>query len=229
MITETKEKIKYEKGSRRSYVDSNGNKLPGVTTILGVIAKPQLIDWAWKLGKEGVDYKKVRDDAASVGTICHFMCECYLKEQEADLSTFPKDQVELAKNGFNKFADYWKTAGLKIVETEKQLAHPTLGFGGSLDCICEDKDGKMVILDLKTSKAIYSEYWAQVSAYSNLWNSDVFCVSGYGAIQRHIIVRIGKEKADDIEVVEKNELNEYWKLFQGALMIYNAQKKIKAE
>lgn len=222
-MTPTKEKVKYQKSGRRVYLDAEGNKVPGVTTVLSSVAKPQLIDWAHKLGLQGIDYKKVRDDAASVGTICHFMCECYLKGQEADLSDFPKDQVSLAENGFIKFLKFWEESGLKVEEIELQLVHPMFGFGGSLDCVCRDKKGNLVLLDLKTSKAIYPEYWSQVAAYSSLW-----AIQKDPEISRHLIVRIGKDEAMDLEVIEKNDLTAYLRLFMGALMVYESQKAIKA-
>lgn len=218
-----KPKVKYQKSGRRAYVNSQGDKVPGVTTILGCLAKPALIDWAWKLGKEGIDYKKVRDDAASVGTICHWMCECFLKNEEPDLSQFLTSQVALATNGFNKFIEFWKSAGLKIEHTEIQLVHDMFNYGGSIDCICRDQKGQLVLLDLKTSKAIYPEYWSQVAAYSALWS-----IQKDPGVSRHIIVRIGKEEANDLEVIEKNDLSHYLRLFMGALMCYEAQKSIKA-
>lgn len=211
-----------DKSSRRIYKNIGGIKVPGVTTILGVLNKPALLEWAWKLGKEGIDYKTVRDTAASIGTICHFMCECYLKGQEADLSEFPKDQVSLAENGFIKFLDYWEKSGFTVIETEIPLIHETLSFGGTLDIVCKDKEGRFVLLDLKTSKALYPEYWSQVSAYKKLWN-----LNNDDKIERNIIIRIGKEEIADLEIVEKNDLTIYWDLFEGALMVYKAQQEIK--
>lgn len=256
METLLKPKVKMERGSRRIYKTSDGVKVAGVTTILSCISKPQLMPWCakeeregimdivnnmpqdnWKMDKDGqynsrielpekYFYETKRDTAASVGTICHFMCECYLKNQEPDLSEFPKEQVSLAENGFIKFLEFWEKSGLKIVHTEYPLVHPTLNYGGTLDCVCEDQDGNIVLLDLKTSKALYPEMFGQIAAYKELWNYTTYLRKD-GVIKRTIIIRIGKTEANDLEIREENSLKPYMDLFMGALMVYNAQKEIK--
>lgn len=224
-----------DRSTRRIYKSGIGLKLPGVTTILNCISKPQLMIWAAKEERKGVMYcmlnnkiipekffyTMISEKAADVGTICHFMCECYLKGCEADLSEFESDKLTMAKNGFNKFLEFWNREGLTVLSTEQALSDSALGYGGTLDIVCTDKEGKFVLVDLKTSKAIYSEYWAQVAAYRKL-----FDVNSINKISRCIIVRIGKEIADDLEVEEKNDLDKYYQLFDGARIIYNAQKDI---
>lgn len=248
----TKPKVKMERGSRRIYKTSDGVKVPGVTTILSVISKPQLMPWCAKEERDGIIeficknnyiehrnvlrnlpskyyYETKRDNAASVGTICHFMCESYLKglqPHELDLSEFPKEQVSLAENGFIKFLEFWEKSGLKIVHTEYPLVHSELNYGGTLDCVCEDQDGKIVLLDLKTSKALYPEMFGQIAAYKELWNYTTYLRKD-GVIKRNIIIRIGKTEANDLEVREENSLKPYMDLFMGALAVYNAQKDIK--
>lgn len=241
----TKPKVKMERGSRRIYKTSDGVKVPGVTTILATISKPQLMPWCAKEERDGIIgvinnlddshlgegvlnvkkllpekyfYETKRDTAASVGTICHFMCECYLKNVDPDLSEFPKEQVSLAENGFIKFLEFWEKSGFKVTETEWPLVHEDLKYGGTLDVTCKDGTNQNVLLDLKTSKAIYPEYFSQVAAYSNLMA---------GHFKRHIIIRIGKDEANDLEIREENNLKPYMDLFMGALAVYNAQKEIK--
>lgn len=235
METTTKPLVKMDRSSRRIYKSSKGEKLPGVTTILNCISKPQLMIWAAKEERKGVMdcmvnkkilpeklfYTMISEKAADVGTICHFMCECYLKGCQADVSEIPGDQLMMANIGFNKFLEFWNREGLTVASTEEALVDSELGYGGTLDIVCTDREGKFVLVDLKTSKAIYSEYWAQVSAYKKL-----FDVNSINKISRCIIVRIGKEKADDLEVEERNELDKYYQLFEGARLIYNAQKEI---
>ena len=61
------------------YYTKDGEMVAGSTTILGVMAKPSLIRWAWNCGIKGEDYTKVRDSAGSVGTITHLklFCSCF--------------------------------------------------------------------------------------------------------------------------------------------------------
>ena len=53
------------------YKNSKGELLPGVTTIIGQLDKPALVQWAWKLGKEGKDWREERDSAGDIGTLVH--------------------------------------------------------------------------------------------------------------------------------------------------------------
>lgn len=252
MITTDKPRVRMDRSKRRIYKTSDGVKVAGVTTILAVISKPQLIQWAAKEERDGIlksinendplsdgfrygeldkflpkkyFYETKRDTAASVGTICHFMCECYLKNVEPDLSEFPKEQVSLAENGFIKFLEFWEKSALEVLHTEHALVHPYSPFGGTLDAICKDKDGNHVLLDLKTSKALYPEMFAQLAAYRELWNQEYLEDE---RIKRSIIIRIGKTEAMDLEIREENSLKPYMDLFMGALAVYNAQKEIKS-
>ena len=53
------------------YKKADGTRVPSATTYLGVLAKPALIHWAWELGVQGLDYRKVRDQAGETGTLGH--------------------------------------------------------------------------------------------------------------------------------------------------------------
>ena len=48
------------------YKLKSGEIVPGVTTIIGQLDKPGLLDWAWRLGKEGKDWREERDSAGSL-------------------------------------------------------------------------------------------------------------------------------------------------------------------
>ena len=50
----------------------------------------------------------------------------------------------------------------RVIETEKQLVCPY--FGGTLDCLAEI-DGRIYIIDFKTSNHITYKYFLQLAAY----------------------------------------------------------------
>lgn len=235
---DSKPKAKLDRSTRRIYKTQKGLKVPGVTTVLNILNKPALLDWSAKEERKGVMdcllnkkimpdkyfYTMIRDTSASIGTICHFMCECFLKGEEPDLSEFLPEEVEKAKNGFRKFVEYWNQSGFKILHNELALVDDEFEYGGSLDIVCTDKDGNIILLDLKTSKALYSEYWVQISAYRELYNNQ-----NEKKITRCIIVRIGKEEVGDMEFQENNALDNYFDLFLGALACHKSQKAIRKE
>jgi len=213
------EKIKFEKTrAHQSYKLADGTRVPGVTTVLGVVNKPALLSWAWEQGKAGLDFRKSRDAAADVGTLAHWMIECHLKGQEPDLSEFSPKDVEKAENAVIKFLSWWDGAEFRVIGTELKLVSEINRFGGTLDIVAEDKDGNVAIIDLKTSKAIYTEHWRQVAAYA-----DVFGQHNWRKVTRFIICRIGKSEADaDFEVQERGCLDFELATFMACLALYQA-------
>ena len=79
------------------YKLKNGKKVSGTTTVIGILAKPALIHWAWDLGTKGIDYRKFRDDKADIGTLAHYLIMCHLKGEQPDTSDYSKKQIDQAK------------------------------------------------------------------------------------------------------------------------------------
>lgn len=220
--TETaKETAKLERHKPHQKYSIDGVKVPGVTTILGIIDKSgPLIHWAWKLGTEGKDYRKVRDEAADTGTIAHFMSECYIKGKAADLNDYTPEEIEAADVCFQKFVEYWNREQLTLDASEAQLVSTAHRFGGTLDIVVLDNGFRRCLFDLKTSKAIYESYWWQLAAYKLLWEEN----HPDKPIERNIICRIGKEEAGDFEVLERTDLTKETDIFLKAKKLYNAVK-----
>jgi len=221
----------------QTYRDIDGNKLPGFSAVSGVLAKPALINWAWKQGKDGIDLGKSQQRAFDIGTAAHFMVECHVNGWVADLGDFSPNDISQAENSFIKFLDFWE-GKFELVGSELQMASSEFGYGGTADIIARDKDGRLCIIDLKTSKAVYPEYEMQLCAYSRLWNSgDVEMINGEPAlrplpsqlIDRMICVRIGKEESGDVEVheVKWSKYADYLALFDHALSILKLKRNLK--
>lgn len=185
----------------------------GVTTILGVINKPQLMHWAWKMGMDGKDYKKESGRAATIGTIAHFMCECFIRGYSPDLSDCVASDVRVAAGCCKKFIQFWKREGFRLSRSEAQLVSSKFMYGGTLDITT--KCGALI--DIKTSKGIYEEYWYQVAAYKLLATENKIKIS------RHIIIRIGKDDAG-FEVQERPTLDREWLVFDAARRLKAAMK-----
>lgn len=81
-MTEIKTKI------HTVYKTADGKRVPSVTTILGILNKPALLDWAWRMGCEGQDYKAVRDNAGDIGTLAHYLILCHLKGEKPETQDY---------------------------------------------------------------------------------------------------------------------------------------------
>lgn len=219
------EKPVYKIDSTRAhqvYKNAAGKRVPGVTTILGLIAKPALVHWAWQMGSEGKDYKKVSEQAAGIGTIAHAMCECHVKGMELDTSNLSKEDLDKAETAFIKFVSWWDSNGFKCIASELQMVSEYYQCGGTADIIARDRDGKLVLIDLKTSKAIYSEHRVQTSVYAEMYEE-----THSDPIDRVLIARIGKEDAGDFEWREVHDRRECQDYFEALCDAYRLKKAVK--
>lgn len=160
--------------AKAGYFLKDGTKVPSVTTVLSRFKESGgLIHWAWKLGTEGKDYRRVRDDSATAGTLAHEMIERRILGSPP-LAYDPKVPEELwvgASTALESFVKWEAEHGLKIVATERPLVSEKFRFGGTLDAIGL-VDGELVILDWKSGNRIYAEAVAQCAAYRQLWNEN---------------------------------------------------------
>jgi len=220
------EKIKLEKTkTHQKYLLADGREIVGVTTALSVMNKPALLTWAWKLGTQNIDYRKVRDMAADAGTLAHFLCECHLKNQEPDASDFSPNDLAKAENAYIKFVSWWDSNGFELVASEAQLVSVKHEYGGTLDIVVKDKEGILHLIDLKTSKAVYDEYYFQCAAYRELWNENKPDQQITGATY---IVRIGKEAdPDDFETPSRQNLDNEFQVFLNCLALHKSLQVIK--
>jgi len=217
--------VKLEKyRSHQKYILKDGTQVPGASTIAKIGDDgSSLIHWAWDLGNRGIDYRKARDQAADIGTICHFLIECFLHGHEADLSDFSAADIEKANIAYANFRKWWDEEGLTIIEPEVQLVSEEYCFGGTIDAPSRDKDGRIVLLDWKTSKGIWPAHKFQLAAYEKLWNENRPDMQ----VQRRGIVRIGKESPDDFEVAWLFSAEPEWKVFKARLDLYYTQLSYK--
>ena len=144
------------------YKDSEGKRLPGCTTITGILAKPALIDWAWRLGIDGLDYKKYTDDLANVGTLAHEMIQAHFTGEKLDLNEFSKNDIDRAENALISFYNWIDTMPIKPILNEAQLSNDD--FGGTVDMLAEI-DGRNVLIDFKTGSGIYDDMGYQLAGY----------------------------------------------------------------
>lgn len=147
----------------RFYTFDDVNFYPSVTTILEAYPKGYYFNqWLKDLGHNS---EQVLKRAADIGSATHNLIEEYLKGK-----TVTWDGVDLNTwLMFLKFRDFWITYKPNVIAIEHQMVSETLGYGGTIDLICEI-NGKIWLIDHKTSNAIHSSYELQMAAYRKMWN-----------------------------------------------------------
>jgi len=206
--------------AHQRYCTKDGIKVPGVTTVLGILAKPALVPWANKLGLQGIEVGKYVDSLADVGTLCHTIVECHLKGQDVDYSDYTPNQREMAEIAAAKFFNWEKENDFKMIESELQLVSENHMFGGTCD-IYGILNGKKTLIDIKTSKACYPEHFTQVAAYKILLQE-----SGR-KVEDAKILRIGREESEGFDVKDVPMIDIHAEKFLACLEITKIDKRLK--
>jgi hypothetical protein len=201
------------------YKNKDGKRIPSVTTVLNILNKPALLSWAWQCGCDGLDYRKVRDDAADVGTLAHYLILCHLKNESPDLTEYAPDVIQRAENALIQYWDWEKENPVTPLLIEEPLISEMYQYGGTIDCLAQ-LNGELILIDHKTSKAIYKEMFYQLAAYRQLLKEN-----GYN-ISNARILRISKEDNGDFEQRIMNDLDKHFDIFLSCLNIYNKEKEI---
>lgn len=195
----------------------DGTLVPGVTTILSILAKRELLDWAWRCGREGLDYREVRDIAGDIGTLAHYLITCHLKGETLDISEYSPVEVERAKNCLAKYQRWEREHPISPVMIETPLVSEEFKYGGTLDLFAE-YNGEFILIDFKTGKAIYDEYLCQLAAYRKLLEEQGWPVANAR------ILRIGTDEDEGFEERIRTNLDNEWQRFWHCLEFYRLQK-----
>jgi hypothetical protein len=177
-------------------------KVPSVTGVCGILAKPALIQWAANSSVElckgaispGVEYSEtyleevwraarkasggIKSEAASKGTSVHKAIEECLRGGQSESDSNPQA---------NEVLRWLERERASVLEIERRLYSCRHRYSGTLDLLAEI-NGKLVLVDFKTSKGVYPEYRLQTAAY-------VYAVEE--ETKKHIDSRVILQIADD--------------------------------
>lgn len=170
--------IRRNYGTGHSY-EVDGKSLPGVTTVLKMLPKPALIDWAGRTTAEyAVDHWNElaelrvserlarlnkarfaeRDAAARRGTDVHRLAERW----QAGEDVIPPEEL---RGHTESYFDFLDRLDVQAVAVETVVANRTVGYCGTFDLVA-DLAGERWMLDIKTGRSgIYPEAALQQCAY----------------------------------------------------------------
>lgn len=230
-----------DEGSR--YYDINGEKLPSVTTILGLLDKKVLVPWGAKCVAEHVASRLSHDNvytksdivqhltecrnawvwesdrATTIGTNVHEMTEGILKSDPV-LSKQPICIEE--ENCLCAFYEFLNTYKVEALETETLVYN--VGYAGRTDIVAL-VNGVKTLIDTKTSKAVYPEYRMQVAAYVNAYNRDK---QPSDMVQKGAILRLDK-KTGGFEYKEVRAIDKEYAKFLSLAAFYALYKDTHIE
>lgn len=161
--------------------------LPSVTTILGIMDKSSaLMGWATKCMQDYIiekhqeyesieelakdarfNYKEMSKTALNIGSEVHRLIEIYIKTgKDTSFQNLPEE----VENAFIAFLEWEKENVSEWIDSEQEIYDINIGYAGTLDAVMKHKNGKIYVVDFKSSKAVYDEYKYQLSAYYEAYN-----------------------------------------------------------
>jgi hypothetical protein len=229
---------------KHEYYLNGVTRVDGCTTILRVIAAPDLEDWKREkilsnvresLSKPGrFDQKKlddifkeakeaperVRDAAAISGTSTHENIENVYKFGK-NIEGAQDEALRETELFFKKLDEL----GLKMVDSERFVYSKKYNFCGTLDFLVEDKQGNLILGDIKTGRMLPKHYF-QTAAYQGAFQEETKKV-----VKERLIIHVNPRYT---EVHIGDDFEKDYECFLGALYISrrleyfkNAKEKAK--
>jgi len=199
---------------------ADGTRVPSVTTYLGILNKPALMHWSWQLGIEGLDYRKVRDQAAETGTLVHYLALCDIEGREPDLSDWSDNEIASTAAPMEKYHEWRNGVDLKPILMETPLVSEQYRFGGTPD-FYGWYNGVCTLLDFKTSGDVYPENFYQLAAYKKLLEEH-----GHD-VEACRIIRLSKVVDEGFDDRPAGNLDLHWEVFCACQKIHELQKQIR--
>ena len=200
---------------------------PSVTTILQTVASEALYRWKLNHAVDIINnnyaaysqeedvhaaVEKVSGVEADIGTWLHSLAEVRLNgwpDDPAipDILIGHEETLERLTENFDAYLRYLiETYALDVIATEA-VVHGTMYcdeyksqpmyYSGTTDAILQ-LDNTIILLDFKTSKAVFDNYAAQVAGYAYAWNQAP-------AVLRNELPRVRRLQVVRINKMEKGE------------------------
>lgn len=233
---------KYQFDQKKHLHTLDGKPLTGCTTVLSVIAKPALIQWAANMAVESIKgeiydcslvppreildgiferarsaHRQKKETAGDWGTAVHAAVETWIKEN--------KLPIDLDENGlkvFDLFRNWSASNKVTFFESEMHIYSEKHWLGGIVDLVL-DIGGQTWIADIKTSSGIYEEAFFQMAGYHLMLEE----MGLYPNITGYIVLNLKKDGTFEEKRSISNEDNR--EAFLAALKLYRVKEKIKKQ
>ncbi len=194
-----------------------GIKVPSVTRVVDGCFPKHLVDWALGIGEE--EYHRIIDEALEIGNYTHKWIEKYI------LNGKNPNQYNICTDAF---LIWEKKHNVEWIDAERKVYCDKYKYAGTVDAVAKI-NGRVCVIDFKTSKKIYKPYHLQVTAYAQA----IKRIDGLGRWPLGMILRLDKETGEyEQKVFEpKDHFNVFKKCLElrqwSSLRIKNDKDKLE--
>jgi len=174
--------MEYLKTSSGHWLEIGGQIVPSLTTMIqgGSPKPPWILKWVINhCVSNNLSYeayvKGEQSEALRVGAMVHSSVEKLYEGEELEINNDP--EVQKALTSFLMWHHEHKPKIISIEERlfcediDKKTGNLVYPFCGTTDIVYEDRDGKVVLADFKTSKTLDETMGIQLSGYKQLWDA----------------------------------------------------------
>lgn len=210
---------------------AEGNFYPSVTTILEAYPKDAAY-FKW-IKEVGTDADAIRDEAGRRGSVVHDLTERYDNGEEVSLLNMEGNlQFKMSEWAmFERYVDFINRFKPDYIMNEQNFVSARLGFAGTIDRLAV-LDGKLTLIDIKTSNNIHDSYWLQLAAYAALVHDMTdFQIEQYGILHLNAKTRTngtkGAVQGIGWQLLKKDlmEAGQDYELFLVTKQLWEAQNK----
>jgi hypothetical protein len=158
-------------GDQRFYQRKAKTFYPSVTYVLSYFPKGKFFEnWMKDVGHNS---DIIARKAADEGTETHEAIEKFLNGEELIwIDEYGKAKYNLIVwQMILRFADFWNTIKPRLIATEQHIFSDEYKYAGTIDLVVEI-EGKIWLLDIKTSNSLHTSYDLQLAAYAQAWNEN---------------------------------------------------------
>lgn len=169
-------------------------------------------------------YKKKKQDAAFVGSVVHRVLEQVLLGETPSLPLkydpilapqLTQDMIDQANNGIDAGLKFFREHDIRVIQAERPIWSARHGYVGTGD-LKAYYDGQLAILDYKTGKYIYAEYFMQTAAYQSAHQEEF----PDEEIVKRVIVNVGRDGRLAVEERDNSTLSSDFGAFLGLLAVW---------
>lgn len=205
------------------------NLLPSVTTILSILAAPELDKWKINQVLEAAKKNYLADNdlifklafekgdkAKDFGSELHSYLEnLHSKQPTSRVFNIPEETKNCLTAHFASHIE-------DIISVEKPYVSSDRTYAGIPDLVCKLKDGRICVYDYKNANAdkfvAYEKYWLQASAYADIVKAD--CI-------RILFVARDKAGVIDYKELSGDMQSKSFRMFKACCEMYHLRNKLR--
>lgn len=138
-------------------------------------------------------HTQVKEEAADLGSKVHAFAEEFGIAWKAGKGVVniepPETEDERVLNGITAFLDWYNENHVEFLENEVVVYSREHDFVGKMDALIRI-NGKVYVVDYKTSKGVYSDQILQVHGYRTAWEEE------HGKVDGAVILHFNKETGE---------------------------------